>query len=213
MRKAAICFVMGLAVCGVGAPCRAHEHASPGDRPAGETSHRAAGAPVSFADLEATVEALKRARNATEKYRDVRSAEASGYRAYGPHVRGMGLHYVNTQGARGAFDIEKPPILLYEKDESAPAGLRLVGVSYLLDAPTGPDGQPVTPPFPRALAAWHKHTDICLYSDRSVRMNTNGPECRQQGGRFIAETDWMVHAWIWKDSPAGVFSPVNPDVD
>jgi hypothetical protein len=27
-----------------------------------------------------------------------------------------------------------------------------------------------------------------------------------------APQGWMVHAWIWKDIPAGVFSPINPDV-
>jgi hypothetical protein len=46
-----------------------------------------------------------------------------------------------------------------------------------------------------------------------MRVNASGLDCQQQGGRFIAETDWMVHAWIWKDSPAGVFSPTNPDVE
>jgi hypothetical protein len=168
---------------------------------------------VTFAELEATVVALRRARDATEKYHDVRSAEADGYRAYGPYVHGMGFHYVNIREARGAFDAERPPILLYEKDDGAPGGLRLVGVSYLLDAPTGADGQPVAAPFPRGLAAWHKHKDICLYSDRSVRLNSNAEDCERRGGRFIHETAWMVHAWIWKDSPAGLFSPTNPDID
>jgi hypothetical protein len=37
-------------------------------------------------------------------------------------------------------------------------------------------------------------------------------ECIQQGGRVIAETDWMLHAWIWKDNPAGVFTPTNPEI-
>jgi hypothetical protein len=174
--------------------------------------HGGAGAAVSLADLQATVEALTRARSSTEKYQDVRAAKLDGYRAFGPYVRGMGFHYVDPRAARGPFDIERPPILLYEKDESAPEGLRLVGVSYLLAAPAGPNGQPIDAPFPQALAVWHKHNDICLFADRSVRLNASGADCEQRGGRFIAETDWMVHAWIWKDSPAGIFSPTNPDV-
>jgi hypothetical protein len=216
MRTRAILLIMcstELAVGGVGGSVCAHEHGPAGNQMAEEAAHRASAPPVSFADLEATVDALKRARQATEKYQDVRLAEADGYRDYGPYVPGMGIHYVNALGARGTVDIEHPPILLYEKDESAPGALRLVGVSYLLAAPTGPDGQPATTPFPHALATWHKHADLCLYPDRSVRVNMNGPHCQQQGGRFIAETDWMVHAWIWKDSPAGVFSPINPNVD
>jgi hypothetical protein len=176
--------------------------------------HGASGAPVSFADLEATVDALRRARVATEKYQNVRAAEADGYRPFGPYVRGQGFHYVAPR--RAAFrglDIERPPILLYAKDENGPEGLALVGVSYFFAAPTTPDGQPVDAPFPRALAAWHKHKDICLFADRSVSMNAGENECQQQGGRYIAETDWMVHAWIWKDNAAGVFSPTNPDVE
>jgi hypothetical protein len=43
-------------------------------------------------------------------------------------------------------------------------------------------------------------------------MQVSQVDCQQQGGRFIAETDWMVHTWIWQDSPAGVLSPTNPDV-
>jgi hypothetical protein len=171
-----------------------------------------AGAAVSFVDLQATVDALNRARAATAKYQDVRTAKVDGYRAIGPYVRGMGFHYVNLRAARGAFDVERPPILLYEGNESGPEGLRLVGVSYLLAAPTGLNGQPVDSPFPRALAVWHKHNDICLLGDNTVRMKVSQVDCQQQGGRFIAETDWMVHAWIWQDSPAGVFGPTNPDV-
>lgn len=171
--------------------------------------HSSAGAAVSFAELQATVQALEAARAATEKYRGVRAAEADGYRAIGPYVPGMGFHYVNPR-IQG-FDITRPPVLLYEQDVSAPEGLSLVGVAYMLAAPAGPDGQPTAAPFPRALAAWHKHYDICLIGN-GVQMHRGATDCEQQGGRFIAETPWMVHVWIWKDSPAGVFSPSNPSV-
>jgi hypothetical protein len=202
------CFA--LALYGVGNPAEAHDHASRGSLD--HMLHGSASAAVSFTELQATVDALNRARGATEKYQDVRAAEADGYRVFGPYVRGQGFHYVNPRDARGDFDVERPPILLYEKDESAPQGLRLVGVSYLLSAPAGPNGQPVAAPFPLALATWHKHNNICLFPDRSVQMNLQDSTCQQYGGRFIADTDWMVHAWIWKDSPAGVFSATNPEV-
>lgn len=170
-----------------------------------------AGPPVSFAALETTVENLERARSATEKYQDVGTAEADGYHAMGPYIPGMGFHYVKAGRSR-AVDIEHPPILLYEKDAAAPQGLRLVGVSYLLDAPKGSDGQPTENPFPPALASWHKHQNICVLPDRSTDMHLAATQCQERGGRFIPETPWMVHAWIWKDSPAGVFSPMNPEV-
>jgi hypothetical protein len=91
-------------------------------------------------------------------------------------------------------------------------GLRFVGVRYTLPARAGDDEQPVAAPFPSALASWHKHQNICLFADRSIRTRLTVVECIQQGGRFIAETDWMLHAWIWKDNPAGVFTPTNPEI-
>jgi hypothetical protein len=199
-----------LVVCGAGhanqSESGAKHHVMTG------TSHGDDGVAITFADLQSTVEALKRAQSATEKYQDVRTAEADGYRVFGPYVAGMGFHYVNTRLARAGFDAEHPPILLYEKDDAAASGLRLVGVSYTLPVHAGDDEQPLVAPFPRALAAWHKHANICLFANRSVGTKLTDVECIQQGGRFIAETDWMIHAWIWKDNPAGVFSPTNPEI-
>jgi hypothetical protein len=163
---------------------------------------------ITYAELQQTTEQLAVARKATAKYQDVRAAEADGYRAIGPNVPGMGIHYVR-QGASTPFSIEEPPILLYEKDATT-ASLRLVGVSYLVVAPSGADGQPATSPFPKALATWHKHNNVCVLPDNSASVELTEAECTGRGGHFTAETSWMVHAWIWKDSPTGVFSPTNP---
>ena len=170
----------------------------------------AAGPAVSFADLRTTIEQLNRAVAATARYRDVRTARKDGYEPVGPYVTGMGYHYVKDRPSDGSFDIERPPILLYERDAEEAGGFRLAGVSYLFNAPSGPDGQPVGSPFPPALAKWHKHANLCVMLDRSVETQLDADECARSGGRFSAETQWMVHAWIWKDSPAGVFSPFNP---
>ena len=165
---------------------------------------------LTYAELQQTTEQLAAARRATAKYQDVRAAEADGYRAVGPNVPGMGIHYVR-QGASRPFSIDEPPILLYEKDPTS-ASLRLVGVSYLVVAPSGADGQPATSPFPKALASWHKHNNVCVLPDNSASVELTEAQCTGRGGRFTAETSWMVHAWIWKDSPTGVFSPTNPSV-
>jgi len=188
-----------------------------------ETSHEhsmAAAPPVTFAELEATAAQLEKARRATEKYRNVQEAEADGYKAIGPDVPGMGIHYVHVQhdhrsnaGSQAAgFDVEHPDILLYEKNTASPGGYTLVGVSYLLNAEADSDGQPKNPPFPKSLASWHRHSDLCVLPDRSVKGQLSSEQCKAQGGRFTELTQWMVHAWIWKDSPAGVFSPTNPTV-
>lgn len=172
----------------------------------------AAGAPVSYAELKDTVAILDRTRQATAKYQDVRRAREDGYEAIGPDVPGMGIHFVLTNKHSSAFDSEQPPILLYESNSSVPGGYSLVGVSYLLVAPEGPDGQPLNSPFPKSLAAWHRHENICVLPDHSTSTRLSEQQCREQNGHFTAETQWMVHAWIWKESPLGVFSPTNPNV-
>ena len=48
--------------------------------------------------------------------------------------------------------------------------------------------------------------------DRSVKAQLNAEQRTAQGGRFTDLTQWMLHAWIWKDSPKGVFSDTNPNV-
>jgi len=171
--------------------------------------HGAPALAITYAELVQTAEQLAAARRATEKYQDVHVAEAAGYHAIGPNVPGMGMHYVR-EGHRPAFSITEPPILLYERDEAAPGGLRLVGVSYLLVAAAGEDGQPVNPPLPKALATWHTHNNVCVLPDNNAVVDLTEPQCTTRGGRFTAETSWMLHAWIWKDSPAGVFSTTNP---
>jgi hypothetical protein len=182
------------------------------DAPMGARPAHDHGAPVpavTYTELQRTTAQLAMAREATEKYQDVRAAETAGYRAIGPDVPGMGIHYVRG-GDRQTFSIGDPPILLYERDAAAPNGLRLVGVSYLFVAPVDADGQPMNSPFSKALANWHKHNNVCVLPDNSASVDLNESQCTSRGGRFTPETSWMLHAWIWKESPTGVFSPTNP---
>jgi hypothetical protein len=171
---------------------------------------RAADVPLSFEQLRATVEKLLQARTATAKYLDICKAEADGYRPVGPYVPGMGIHYVRSDLTERPFDPEQPPILLYGKDSHRQRGYSLLGVSYVLNTLGGPDGQPVDSPFPKALAQWHKHQHVCVLPDNDATVDLSEEQCKAQKGEFIPETPWMVHAWIWQDSPAGVFSFTNP---
>jgi len=185
------------------------EHNMAGHQMAMEHEHGSS-VPITYDELTKTASLLETARKATAKYQDIKVAEADGFRAMGPEVPGMGLHYVGQHS--GIFDIEHPSILLYEKSATTAGGYALVGVSYLLTAEADADGQPKNPPFPKSLASWHRHANLCVFPDRSVRGNLSENDCVAQGGRFNALTQWMVHAWIWKDSPTGVFSPNNPNV-
>ena len=162
---------------------------------------------LSFTELQQTASDLERAKQATAKFQDVHAAEAAGYQKLGGDFPGMGTHFVLTMEA-GKFDVEKPPILLYVK--GADGGYTLGGVGYLYDAPAGPDGQPVNPPFPKSLANWHQHDNICMGVQLDNPHSLNEAQCREKGGHFVAKSPWLVHAWIWKDNPQGVFSPENP---
>ena len=147
MKRGAWAMVIALTITGARAAGQTHDHGN--GKPA-----------ITYAELQRTSELLATARKATAKYQNVRLAEADGYRAIGPYVPGMGVHYVRGE-TPDRFSITQPPILLYERDSAAPGGLRLVGLSYLLIAPTGVDGQPQSPPFPNVLASWHKHNSAC----------------------------------------------------
>jgi len=145
----------------------------------------------------------------TAKYRDVRVAQADGFVNMGGAL-GIGYHFARNLDP-DEVNLEKPPVLIYEDDPSAPGGYALAGVMYIMKAETGSDDQPVNSPFPKSLAMWHKHQNICMFKDNiHHRDNLTEEQCQQIGGRFIKETQWMVHAWIWKESPLGVFSFTNP---
>src|SRR5580704_3077598 len=188
------------------------EHASPDGMSPHSMQHQmhamhAVASTLSFSELQQTASDLERAKQATAKFQDVHAAEAAGYKKLGGDFPGMGTHFVLTMEA-GKFDVEKPPILLYVKNSDG--GYTLGGVGYFFDAPAGPDGQPVNPPFPKSLAFWHQHGSVCMLAGLENPHGLSEADCNAKGGHFFAKTPWLVHAWIWKDNPQGVFSPENP---
>lgn len=203
-RAIALFFVLALAAVAQQMPGGKEEQHSGGVMP--QQGH-SGGTPVTYAELKNTVAQLDRAKQATAKYQDVHVAEADGYHQMGPDFPGMGVHFVLTLEPK-SFDVEKPPILLYEKGPASGA-YSLVGVVYLWNADAGPDGQPLDPPFPKSLAHWHRHTSVCMLPSLANPHGFTESQCREKGGHFVAETPWMVHAWIWKESPSGVFSSEN----
>jgi hypothetical protein len=207
--KAAIAFsfVLGLSVLAQQKVPERMEQAA-GEHMKMHTMHEP-GAPITYAEMKQTVADLERAKQATAKYQDVHVAEAEGYKVVGPDFPGMGIHFIQTMQVSG-FDVTKPPILLYQKDSAAAGGYTLVGVSYLWNAPEGPDGQPENPPFPKSLAVWHRHDNICVLAHIENPHGLSESQCKAQGGEFVAKTPWLVHAWIWKENPTGVFSADNP---
>jgi hypothetical protein len=150
-------------------------------------------------------------RDAIAKYRDVRVAEADGYRIFAPAAPQRVYHFTKWENAVRAeltFDVERPTSLLYTKDSAG--RFRLIGAMFTAPARSSEDD--LNARVPLGIARWHMHTDICLPRrprDRSEWARTRnglplfGPaspiateaECRAVGGRFRKRVfNWMVHA-------------------
>ena len=186
-----------------------HLHAQPDA--GGATTYTGTEIKLTWAQLRQTDQMLERARNATVKYKNVSIALRDGYKQEGLSRRGEGAHFINRRLLEaGRFDLEHPTFLLYERQQDW--GLELVGVGWLL--PKAPHED--TPPKHLApLAVWHYHDypapGVCTWPDGTV--NAVGLEpCSNDGGRFWRQSPWMLHAWLFRPSPEGMFSLVNSAV-
>jgi hypothetical protein len=135
---------------------------------------------------------LEIAKRATEPFRDVRVARRAGYEPADECVAGpdgaMGIHYSNPRLIEDPrLQIRRPEILVYE-----PRGerRRLVAVEYY-----------------RADADGRLDTD----DDRPYLFG-RGFDGPMEGHEPGMPVHYDLHAWIWKQNPAGVFAQFNPRV-
>jgi hypothetical protein len=127
-------------------------------------------------------------REATERFQDVKVAEAEGYEltfgcVSGGEYGAMGLHYVKFPLVLdgGVLDPARPEIVIYEP---LPDGRRrLIGADYLVLA-----------------SDWHSK-------------NPSPPELMGQllhlfesPNRFGLPNFYTLHVWAWKENPTGTFS-------
>jgi hypothetical protein len=139
-------------------------------------------------------EDLRRARDATRRFRNVKVAREAGYHATGecaedPKYGGMGIHYANEELlADGELDVTRPEVLVYQP---LPSGkLRLGAVEYF-----------------RADADQDLHTD----DDRPFLFHLpfDGPMFGHDPGMPI---HYDLHVWLYRHNPAGLFAAWNPRV-
>ncbi len=177
-----------------------------GDSAFGEHVHGTPG-PVTAAQRVVLDWQLAEAKTATTRYKDIDAAKADGYIQVTQFIPGLGLHMANLRIPTSTFDPAKPQVLLYEPD--AKGNLRLVGVAYefLHTNDTPPAG------FAGGSDVWHYHTNLCFQKGGSVTIARDDVACKAVGGLvFQRQTSWLLHAWIWKTNPDGVFTEVNPRV-
>jgi hypothetical protein len=112
------------------------------------------------------------------------SAGATGQMPY--PAGGMGVHFLNMGTMGPVVDPMKPQILVYE-----PVGdkLRLVAAEWFVPLATGVTERPQL--FGHAF---------------------DGPMEGHHPLMPHALHHYDLHVWLWKDNPAGMFSPTNPSV-
>jgi hypothetical protein len=146
----------------------------------------------------APADPLQQARAATAHYHSLASAKGNGYALLkdeagiacidNPGVGAMGVHYANgTLVNQGLVDPQNPQALVYEP--AANGQLRLVAVEYVA--------------LQQQWDATH-NAPPTLFGQAFM--------LTPDGNRFGLPAFYSLHAWIWKDNPAGMFSMWNPNV-
>ena len=130
---------------------------------------------------------LAAARAATARYQDVTRAVADGYESTVECVAipggGMGVHYVNMALIGDpALDPTRPEVLVYEPQRNG--DMKLVAVEYMIPKPMWDAQNPGKRPTMFAGIAFEDGP-----------MNT-----------------YALHAWVWRQNPAGTFAPFNAKV-
>jgi hypothetical protein len=171
----------------------------------GGHSHGTAGV-TTQAEGKVLQQQLAEAKDASAKYKNVAVAKAEGYIQVTQFIPGLGLHMVNLGISRSIFDPSRPQVLLYEPRASG--GLQLVGVGFALETlgDTPPAG------FAGGSDVWHFHRNLCFLPDGSVTIAPSAGDCQTKSGVFQARTAWLLHVWLWKTNPNGVFTESNPQV-
>jgi hypothetical protein len=159
--------------------------------------HDHAGAMTSQKPNPRQNELVQAVRDATERFKDVRSVDGpgEGYQLMFGCVSGgdfgaMGLHYVKGSLLQDSeVKIETPEIVLFEP--TANGGIRITGADYIVDAAAW-DGDP-------------KHTGPPEL-DGQLFHYFDAPN------RFGLNPFYTLHVWAWKDNPNGTFANWNPNV-
>ncbi|HEY7795040.1 MAG TPA: hypothetical protein VIA10_13625 [Gaiellaceae bacterium] len=150
--------------------------------------------------LANTNDDVEAARAATVGFHRLGAANAAGYGLFtdaagiacidNPSLGAMGVHYVNGALVGDAvLDVTRPEALVYE-----PGGLftkqRLVALEYIVFKDVWE-------------AAGHTAKPRLFGVDFDLTPSPN---------RYGIPAFYALHAWVWKDNPAGTFMPWNPRV-
>jgi hypothetical protein len=133
---------------------------------------------------------LARLRSETAQYRSTENAQSAGYDLVpgldhcfdNPGVGAMGYHYINTDILDTTVDPLQPEAMVYAPGPNGK--LKLAAVEFIVPA-----------------EAWEAegHADLPFAYGHSFHLNE-------------ALGVYVLHAWVWKNNPAGMFEDWNPRV-
>jgi len=218
MRAAIVSLMLGTAAPAMGQ----HSHAAPTEAdPKSEADMRAMAAhmkmttlrPVTAADSARAHAIVAELRGAIGKYRDVKRAEADGFKMFAPQIKNQRVyHFTKRLWAienQFRFNPGKPTSLLYRRDSQG--SFVLIGAMYT--APKRYSAGDLDQWIPTSVAQWHKHVNWCVprlgSRSRWTELKNGRPvfgpfgvstreDCDAAGGRFHEEVlGWMVHANIF----------------
>jgi hypothetical protein len=174
--------------------------------------------PASAADSARAAGLVRQIRAALDRYRDIRAAEADGFRQFLPGVKQPTYHFTNRRWAVAEmfrFEPARPTSLLYR--QNADGGFVLEGAMYTAPARSSLDE--LDRRIPLSVARWHEHVNWCLppatqparWREARDGKPVFGPKspiataeaCTAVGGRFLPRIfGWMVHVMAFEsDDP------------
>lgn len=169
--------------------------------------------PLTIQDSIRSAHVISELRQAIVKYRDVKAAEADGYRMFAPEIKNQPqYHFTKRWSAirnQFGFDPARPTSLLYRRKPNGE--FELTGAMYT--APKRASEEDLNERVPLSVAHWHRHINWCIpprsqkarWSETKSGHPIFGPlgvateeECKEAGGRFIPQLfGWMLHANVF----------------
>lgn len=167
----------------------------------------ATGAACSDDDVtDPSAEELQALRESTSQFQDFDAAVAAGYDTpitscwYHHGKGGMGYHYAMASLIDSVPSLMHPEALIYEPEQDG--SMTLVGLEYLV--PIAAWTHPTPPTF--ASAAMTNSSGARVAADVAPRLDD------REFTRDDVNGVYSLHIWLWKDNPAGLYEPWNPDV-
>ena len=133
---------------------------------------------------------LGKLRAATVNFKDPAAAEAAGYVLVdgldycfnNPDVGGMGLHYIHTASLDTTVEMLKPEAMVYHAE--AGGQLKLGAVEYIVPAEAWDAAGHTAPPSVLG-QTFHLNEALGVY---------------------------VLHVWLWRHNPAGIYEDWNPQI-